>query len=320
MSVNDDEGNSAPPAAGQGVTEPVAAATVGEALDYCADLLSASDAFYGHGTDNAWDEAVQLVLAVAGLPADAGDDSRSSPLSESQRLRLTGLLRRRLEEKQPLPYLLGRAWFAGIEFLCDRRALVPRSPLAELIVNDYAPWYSGPPPSRLLDLCCGGGCIGLAAAHYHPDLRVDLLDIDEGALSLAAENVAYRGLDSRSRVLRSDLFSALHGERYDIILSNPPYVDAGDLAAMPAEYHREPAIALGSGPDGLALTRRILADAARFLEDHGLLVVEVGNTQAALESAYPDIPFTWIEFEHGGHGVFVLSRPQLQDYAASLRS
>ncbi len=293
--------------------------TVGQALQYCFNALEASDAFYGHGTDNPWDEAVQLVLSVAELPLDADDGVLPHPLGEEALARIDRLLRQRIDEHVPLPYLLGKAWFAGLEFACDPRALVPRSPLAELIMNDYAPWYAGPTPQRLLDLCCGGGSIGLAAAHYRPGLQVDLADLDGDALALAQVNAAKLGLQQQVQIYQSDLFEALPMHRYDLILSNPPYVDARDLASMPAEYHHEPARGLGSGPDGLDLTRRIIARASDYLADEGLLVVEVGNSWEALEDAYPRVPFTWLEFEHGGHGVFALTRGELQDYSASFR-
>jgi ribosomal protein L3 glutamine methyltransferase len=293
--------------------------TVGQALQFCSDTLSDSDAFFGHGTDNPWDEAVQMVLSVADLPLDSDDGVLPHPLDEQAWNRLQELLRRRITEHLPLPYLLGRAWFAGLEFYCDPRAIIPRSPIAELILHGFQPWYGGPQPRRVLDLCCGGGCIGLAVAHYFPGVEVDLLDIDPGALDLARENVALLGLGQRVNVVQSNLFDALREVRYDLILSNPPYVDASDLASMPAEFHHEPELALGSGPDGLVLTRSILARAADFLHDTGLLVVEVGNSWTALEQAYPTVPFTWVEFEQGGHGVLALSARELQDYSASLR-
>ena len=292
--------------------------TVGEAIEYCYEQLNASDAFFGHGTDNPWDEAVQLVLSVAELPVDADDGVLPHPVTAIHWQRISELLDRRIREHQPLPYLLGRAWFAGLEFACDERAIVPRSPIAELILNDYAPWYSGPVPRRILDLCCGGGCIGLAAAHYNPGARVDLVDLDQQALALAKENREKLGLEDRVTLYHSDLFASLPRECYDLILSNPPYVDAADLASMPAEYHREPELALGSGSDGLTLTRQILSRAADYLADSGLLVVEVGNSWEALEEVYPDVPFTWLEFEHGGHGVFALTARELQDYRESL--
>ncbi len=293
--------------------------TIAEALDYSNRVLEASDVFFGHGTDNAWDEAVQLVLAAAGLPPGCDDSVLPRRLDDTARERLQRLLQQRIEQHVPAAYLLGRAWFAGLEFRCDRRAIIPRSPIAELILHDFQPWYSGPPPARILDLCCGGGCIGLAAAHYDSRVRVDLVDIDAGALELARENARELGLSSRVEIIQSDLFSALDGRRYDLILSNPPYVDAADLAAMPAEYRHEPGLALGSGEDGLEITRRILAQARDYLEETGLLVVEVGNSWAALEESYPRVPFTWVEFEHGGHGVFALTAAELQSYSASLR-
>ena len=290
--------------------------TVGQALDYCSEALRESDAYFGHGTDNAWDEAVQLVLSVAALPLDSGDGVLPHPLGTDSFLRLQGLLERRISDHIPLPYLLGKAWFAGLEFRCDHRAIIPRSPMAELILNGFAPWYYGPKPRRILDLCCGGGAIGLAAAHYFPDTKVDLLDLDNDALDLARENAQLLGVLERVTIRRSDLFQALGNERYDLILSNPPYVDQQDLAAMPGEYRHEPELSLGSGADGLDMTHRILQQAGAFLSDQGLLIVEVGNSGAALEEAYPHVPFTWLEFEHGGQGVFTLTAQEWQDYSA----
>ena len=293
--------------------------TVGQALEYCSEALASSDLYFGHGTDNPWDEAVQLVLSVSDLPLDSDDGVLPHPLAPAALDRIDALLRRRIGERQPLPYLLGRAWFAGLELHCDERAIIPRSPLAELVLNAFQPWYSGPSPRRILDLCCGGGCIGLAAAHYFPELAVDLADLDPGALALARENAQLLNLSERVSIMQSDLFDALAGGSYDIILSNPPYVDSADLADLPAEFRHEPELALGSGPDGLDLTRRILADAAAYLNPGGLLVVEVGNSWTALEQAYPQVPFTWLEFEHGGHGVFALTAKELQDYNEKLR-
>ncbi len=168
--------------------------TVGQALQYCSDALERSDVFFGHGTDNAWDEAAHMVLAIAELPLDSADGVLCQPLGDKAVARLQQTLHRRIAEHLPLPYLLGRAWFAGLEFHCDRRAIIPRSPIAELILNGFQPWYSGPGPYRILDLCCGGGCIGLAAAHYFPDAHVDLLDIDSAALDLARDNADFAAL------------------------------------------------------------------------------------------------------------------------------
>lgn len=295
------------------------ATTVGEALEQVAVALDAADLCYGHGTDNPWDEAVQLVLAAAGLPADSDNSALPHPVTREQALHMADLLHGRIEERVPLPYLTGRAFFAGLSLRCDPRAIIPRSPIAELVLAGFQPWYAGPPPGRILDLCCGGGCIGLACARFLPRARVDLVDLDPDALALAVENIAELGLESRVRALRSDLFAAVAGERYDIIVSNPPYVDAEDLAAMPAEYGHEPVLALGSGSDGLDLTRRLLAAAEDYLKPTGLLIVEVGNSQEALEAAFPRVPFTWLEFEHGGHGVFALTAQELRENRSSLR-
>jgi ribosomal protein L3 glutamine methyltransferase len=291
--------------------------TVGTALDHCAEALEQSDVYFGHGTDNAWDESVQLVLSIADLPLYSGQEVLAHPLQNKQVDRIQELLRRRIDDHIPLPYLLGRAWFGGLEFLSDRRAIIPRSPIAELILNGFSPWYSGPEPSRVLDLCCGGGCIGLATAHYFPSTKVDLVDLDSQALALAQENARYLDVEAQTSIIASDLFQSLQGQQYDLILSNPPYVDSEDLADMPAEYFHEPPMALGSGPDGLLLTRTILAQAASHLNPDGLLIVEVGNSAAALEKAYPSVPFTWLEFENGGHGVFALSAKELQEFSAS---
>lgn len=291
--------------------------TVGEALDHCSRELEAGGVFFGHGTDNAWDEAVLLVLSVADLPLDSDNTVLSATLDAAANARLRDLLRRRVEERVPLPYLLGRAWFAGLEFRCDERAIIPRSPIAELILNGFRPWYAGPGPARVLDLCCGGGCIGLAVAHYFAGARVDLVDIDAAALALTRENRDLLSLGDRARIVESDLFEALEEETYDIILSNPPYVNRDDLRAMPREYRSEPALALASGADGLDITRRILSRAGRYLADTGLLVVEVGNSAPQLEARFPSVPFTWLDFEHGGDGVFALTATELQKYGES---
>lgn len=291
--------------------------TIGEALQYCVAALEASDVFYGHGTDNAWDEALQLVLSISQLPLDSSDDVLPHALLPAACQQLKQLLRRRIDEHIPLPYLLGRAWFAGLEFKCDERAIIPRSPLAELILNEFEPWYRGAEPKRILDLCCGGGCIGLATAYLLPKLRVDLADLDQNALQLAQENAKFLKLGERVSFIQSNLFEMIPSTKYDIILSNPPYVNAIDLDTMPAEYHHEPELALGSGPDGLALTRQILQRAGPYLSDDGLLIVEVGNSWPDLEELYPNVPFTWLEFTSGGHGVFALSAKELQQFSAS---
>ncbi|MCP4465779.1 MAG: 50S ribosomal protein L3 N(5)-glutamine methyltransferase [Halieaceae bacterium] len=228
---------------------------------------------------------------------------------------LVALIERRCKERLPLPYLTGEAWFAGLSFSVDERVLIPRSPIAELIERGFEPWLANQSVASILDLCTGGGCIGIACAHYFEEAAIDLADLSDDALAVAADNIARYELQQRVSTIQSDLFSALQGRSYDLIVSNPPYVDTEDLASMPAEYQHEPALALGSGADGLVLPRRILREAPRHLNDGGLLVVEVGNSGIALEQAFPGVAFTWVEFERGGHGVFVFSREELVQLA-----
>jgi ribosomal protein L3 glutamine methyltransferase len=210
-----------------------------------------------------------------------------------------------------VPYLTGEAWFAGMPFYVNPSVLIPRSPIAELIERGFYPW-AHTPPERVLDLCCGGGCIGIACANYLPDTRVDLADISSDALVVAEDNIRRYGLEERVSCYQGDLFSALpEGRCYDLIVCNPPYVDAADMASLPAEYLHEPVLALAAGKDGLDLLRVILAQAADYLNEQGILIVEVGNSWQALEQAFPHLPFMWFEFERGGHGVFLLDRAQL---------
>ncbi|MEQ8516677.1 MAG: 50S ribosomal protein L3 N(5)-glutamine methyltransferase [Chromatocurvus sp.] len=294
------------------------AASVIEAIQACARVLETGDVFFGHGTDNAWDEAVQLVLFAVGQPPDAPSDVGERPLVAADRERIESLLQRRVHQRIPLPYLTGEAWFAGLRFACDGRALVPRSPLAELVLGDFRPWYAGTGPVSILDLCCGGGAIGIAAAVQLPRARVVLSDVDGGALALASTNVLQHGVGDRVRTVQGDLFCSLADERFDIILCNPPYVDASDLGSMPAEYAHEPPIGLGAGSDGLDLARRVLNEAADHLNPEGLLLLEVGNSWTALEVAFPRVAFTWVELEAGGHGVLAMQASELRESAASL--
>lgn len=272
---------------------------------------------YGHGTDNAYDEALVLILHTLHLPHDCVPHVLDARLTQAEREQVLGVLEARFQKRLPAPYITGEAWFAGIPFHVDKRVLIPRSPIAELIEAGFEPWLGGHYPARILDLCAGGGCIGIACALYFSDADVVLGDISSDALVVAELNIERHGLEDRVQAVQSDLFAALGDEGpYDLIVSNPPYVDALDIAALPAEFRHEPMLALAAGDDGLDLARRILREAAQHLTPEGILIVEVGNSWEALEEAYPQVPFTWLEFERGGHGVFLLTRAQLEEHAA----
>lgn len=286
--------------------------TLFQAIEFCAQTLADSGVFFGHGTDNPWDEAVQLVLFACGEPQTLSEEQAQRSLGTDELLTVQNLMRARVVEGKPLPYLTGRAYFAGLEFIADERALVPRSPIAELIEQQFSPWWLAPEgEARILDLCCGGGSIGIACAAYIDNAFVDLADIDRDALALADENILYHGIADRVRTVYSDGLVELTNQRYDLIVCNPPYVNAQDLADMPREYRHEPAIALGSGDDGLDFTRKLLAEVKHHLTPQGSLILEVGNSWPALEAAFPDLPFMWIELQRGGHGVCVLQADQL---------
>lgn len=290
--------------------------TVRDWIRWGASRFEEAGLFYGHGTDNAWDEAAQILLWVVHTPWDKLPHIVEARLTTSEKLRLLQSFLRRINERVPASYITGTAYFAGMPFHVTPDTLVPRSPIAELIGDGFQPWLTSA-PARILDLCTGGGCIGIACAVYFEEALVDLSDISEAALAVAARNVSLHKVEDRCRLVHSDLFAELPG-RYDLIVSNPPYVDAQDMASLPEEYRMEPTIALASGDDGLDFTRRLLREAAGRLTDEGCLIVEVGNSAEALERAFPQVPFTWIEFEHGGHGVFFLTREQLVNCAESV--
>ncbi len=290
--------------------------TIRDLLRYASSRFAASELFYGHGTDNVWDEAVQLVMRSLHLPLENNTLFLDARLTRDERQLILERIERRINDRIPVAYLLGEAWFMGLPFLVDERVLVPRSPFAELLEAGVQPWLSDQPVNRVLDLCTGSGCIGIAAATVFEDAEVDLADISEDALAVARSNIAMHELDDRVRAVRSDVFDGVEG-RYDLILSNPPYVDAADLAAMPEEFRHEPVLGLAAGEDGLEIAHRILAGAAGHLNPGGLLIVEVGNSWPALEAAYPELPFIWLEFEQGGDGVFLLSAEDLAQWQAS---
>ncbi|WP_372748866.1 50S ribosomal protein L3 N(5)-glutamine methyltransferase [Litorivivens sp.] len=285
--------------------------TVRDFLRWAISRFGEADLYYGHGTDNAQDEAWFLLCSALKLPFDLDGRLLDGRLTKDERERVLALVERRVSERIPAAYLVGEAWFAGLPFHVDERVLVPRSPIAELIDVGFEPWLGGREPRTILDLCTGSGCIGIACAMAFPYASVVLSDLSEDALAVAQSNIVRHGLRDRVNTVQSDVFSGLKGQQFDLIVSNPPYVDAQDLAAMPQEYHAEPPLGLGSGSDGLNITRQILQAAREHLTEGGLLIVEVGNSGAALEEAYPELPLTWVEFEHGGHGVFVIAREDL---------
>jgi ribosomal protein L3 glutamine methyltransferase len=265
---------------------------------------------YGHGTDNPRDDAAAIIWHVLALPP--GPVAGSRRVNARQVAQVEALLQRRIAERIPVVYLTGSCWFAGIRFLVDPRVLIPRSAIAELIERRFAPWIEPTRVRRILDLGTGSGCIACAAARAFPRTRVDASDISSGALAVAAVNIRRLRLGRRVRTVRADHFRGLGRARYDIIVSNPPYVGRREMRGLPPEYRHEPLVALASGREGLDSVRVILAGAARHLNPGGLLVVEVGNSEAAVRRAWPGMPFTWLEFTRGGGGVFLLTREQLQ--------
>lgn len=289
---------------------PESPVTIGSYIQRGSDLFDQAGLFFGHGTDNAWDESLALVLFALSLPWGSDSSILERPVSSEEAAVITRLFDRRINERLPAAYLTGETWFAGFKFSIDQRVLVPRSPIAELIETQFQPWLITPPMS-ILDLCTGSGCIGIACAHYFPEANVTLSDISTDALAVANKNVSLHQLNHRVSAVHSDLFAGLGSQRFDLIVSNPPYVDANDLASMPNEYDHEPEIGLSSGDDGLDFTRQLLLDAAEHLNEQGTLIVEVGNSWSALEDTFPQVPFMWLDFERGGHGVFLITAEQL---------
>jgi ribosomal protein L3 glutamine methyltransferase len=286
--------------------------TVGAAIERCARAMRRARVHFGHGTDNARDEAAELVFFAAGLAHADGNTVYGNILTARRRARIDSLLERRIAQRMPLAYLTRRAFFAGEEFYVDERVLVPRSPIAELIGHRFEPWVQPRRVRTILDIGTGSGAIALASAKAFPRARVDAVDISTAALAVCRRNVRRLGLADRVRVLRSDHFAALAGRRYDIIVSNPPYVGRKEMRALPREYRHEPRIGLASGADGLDSVRQILSGAPRHLADDGILAVEVGNTEDALMRAFPRLPFVWPDIAMGGGGVFILQAAALK--------
>jgi ribosomal protein L3 glutamine methyltransferase len=287
--------------------------TIRDLVRWGASEFGRAGLHFGHGSDNALDEAFHLVTWALKLPHELPKAYFDAELTTRERRQVLGVLRKRVRSRIPAAYLTGEAWFAGLRFTVDPRVLIPRSPIAELIERRFQPWLTAE-PRRVLDLCAGSGCIAVACAKAFPDAQVDAVELDAGALAVLALNLRRHELAGRVRAIRSDLFEKLKGRKYDLIVSNPPYVPVARWKALPREYHHEPRRALASGADGMDLVTRILRDAPRHLAPDGLLVCEVGGSVPEFNRRFPKVPVIWPEFERGGDGVFVISRDDLEEW------
>ena len=289
--------------------------------DYCrygATLFNQAELFYGHGSDNAINDAYTLVMYALSLPNVDDENIMSCRLLESEKQHILSLFNRRIEEQIPVAYITNIATFAQLPFYVDERVLIPRSPIGELIEKQFSPYIAANnAPKRILDLCTGSGCIAIACASYFAEAEVDAVDLSIDALNVAQMNIENHGFSEQVIPIQSDVFSGIEGQSYDLIVSNPPYVDQQDIDSLPTEYLHEPEMGLGCGADGLDIVRIILAQSAQHLNDDGLLFCEVGNSEVHVKALYKDVPFTWINFEHGGHGVFMLTKAQLIEFSAT---
>ncbi len=288
--------------------------TILDFLRWAVSCFEAADIHLGHGTDNAWDEALALILPSLHLPLTTEAPIIQARLTRSERQFLASQIKRRVEERIPTAYLTHSSWFGELEFYVDDRVLIPRSPFAEFLRDHVPNWFDEAGPESILELCTGSGCIAILAALNYPQAEVTASDISPDALEVARKNRSTYQLDDSLELLESDLFAGIPERSYDLIISNPPYVNYQEMASLPAEYQYEPTLALAADDDGLAIVIEILRQASAYLSDEGLLVLEVGSAEDALQARYPDVPFLWLEFEHGGQGVFALTASQLKEY------
>ncbi len=279
-----------------------------------ASAFDAASLYYGHGTDNALDEAAYLAFFALKETPDFSDEKLDVNLSQDKIATVNKLFQQRIDTRKPAAYLTHEAWFAGLSFYVNENVLVPRSPFAELIAEQFQPWVVAEKINRILDLCTGSGCIAIASALAFPDVQIDAADISKDALEVAEKNKIQHQLDERLTIIESDLFSNLQGRRYDLIVSNPPYVDAEDMAMLPDEYRHEPELGLTAGDNGLDLVIPMLRDANNHLNKNGVIIVEVGNSEEALNELFPEVPFMWLDFEYGGDGVFMLDANDVEKY------
>jgi len=296
------------------MTEPKELQTIRDFIRWSVSCFNEKGLTFGHGTETAWDEAVALILHSLYLPHDINPVVLDARLTEIEREKLIKLISQRINDRIPVPYLTHEAWFAGLSFYVDERVLIPRSPIAELIEKEFQPWIEHHAITHILDLCTGSGCIAIACAHAFPNAHIDASDISEEALAVAKMNIIRHQAEDQITLYPSNLFSSLPTKQYDVIVSNPPYVDAEDMSTLPPEYLHEPKLGLAAGKSGLDIVLKILQHAPQFLSPQGILIVEVGNSEQALSEKFPDVPFTWLEFERGGGGVFLLTQKQLLDY------
>ena len=291
--------------------------TVSEHVDWALARLEQSDSFFGHGCDNARDEAIWATLHVAELIDHEFKDVCDQKLSGEQSSRIQALIHERIKSRKPLAYLIREAWFAGFAFYIDERAIVPRSHFGDLIQDGFVPWVRPESARNILDLCTGSGCIAVAMALHYPDALIDAVDIDRDALEVAQVNVTRFAVGERVRLIESDLFEKIEENRYDLIVCNPPYVSSSDTDGLPAEYQHEPRLALEAKDEGLEIVKKILRDGIQHLSDNGHLLIELGESAKILESQFADVPFFWLTSRSGESVVLLISAQQLKTYESS---